>query len=210
VIPVHGLPTICLITSATEAELALVAQLVDVGARWFQLRVKDGPDREFFARGIRLQNQLAGSDALFSVNDRADIAAGCGAGGLHLGQRDLDLADARRLLPDACIGVSVHDGMEAEHAAGADYVGTGALFTTQTKANARPLSDDRRRAVQCAFRGPIVGIGGIEPANVGRLPPLGIRHVAVSHAVFGAADPIAAFLAIAAGLGAAPTDAAGR
>jgi thiamine-phosphate pyrophosphorylase len=202
--PVHGLPTICLITSATDAELALITRLVDAGARWFQLRVKDEPDREVFARGVRLKERLTGTGALLSVNDRADIASACGAGGLHLGQDDLDLVDARRLLPDACIGVSVHDGAEAQHAAGADYVGTGAFFTTRTKADARPLTRDRLHAVQSSFSGPIVGIGGITPDNVGELAPLGIRHVAVSSAVFGADDPVAAFRALAAGLGAAP------
>jgi thiamine-phosphate pyrophosphorylase len=209
-IPVHGLPTVCLITSASDAELALVTRLVDSGARWFQLRVKDQPDREFFARAVRLRERLAGSDCLLSVNDRVDIAAACGAGGLHLGQDDLPLAEARRLLPDACIGISVHDGAEAERAAGTDYVGTGAFFTTRTKSDARPLSRDRLRAVQSSFSGPIVGIGGITPDNVGQLPPLGIHHVAVSSAVFGADDPVAAFQAIAAGLGAPPPGPGGR
>ena len=208
-IPVHGLPTICLITSATDVELALIGPLVDAGARWFQLRVKGQPDGEVCARGERLGERLARSDVLLSVNDRADIAAACGAGGLHLGQDDLDLPDARRLLPDACIGISVHDGREAEHAAGADYVGTGAFFTTRTKTDARPLSRDRLRAVQRAYPGPIIGIGGITPDNVGQLPALGIRHVAVSGAVFGADDPVAAFRAIASELGRG-TDGPGR
>ncbi|MGD2062938.1 MAG: thiamine phosphate synthase [Nitrospirota bacterium] len=208
-IPAHGLPAICLITSGSETELTIVARLVEAGARWFQLRVKDQPDREVYSRGVRLRERLSGSDALFSLNDRADIAAACGAGGLHLGQEDLDLADARRLLPKACIGVSVHEGVEAARAAEADYVGTGAFFTTQTKADARPLSRDRLHAVQSSFSGPIVGIGGITPDNVDQLPPLGIRHVAISSAVFGVDDPVGAFRAIAVTLAGPPADAAG-
>jgi thiamine-phosphate pyrophosphorylase len=203
-IPDHGLPTICLITSGSDAELAIVRRLLAVGARWFQLRVKGERDHETYSRGVRLREQLDGSDTLLTVNDRADIAAACDADGLHLGQGDLDLEDARRLLPQACIGVSVHDGVEAGRAAAADYLGTGAFFATQTKDDARPLSRDRLRAVQSAYSGPIVGIGGITPTNVGELTALGVYRVAVSQAVFGADDPAAAFVAIAAALGTPP------
>jgi len=199
-IPAAGLPRICLITDGAERDLAVIADLVAAGASWFQLRAKGVPDRELFARGVRLRERLARSDALFSVNDRADIAAACGAAGLHLGQDDLSIEDARRLLPTACIGVSVHDGREAEAAAGADYVGTGALFPTPTKRDARPLSGERLREVQRAYAGPVVGIGGITAANAAELVALGIHHVAVASAVFAAPDPVAAFRSLAARL----------
>lgn len=207
-IPAAGLPRICLITDGAERDLAVIADLVAAGAGWFQLRAKGVPDREIFARGVRLREQLARSGALFSVNDRADIAAACGAAGLHLGQDDLRVEDARRLLPKACIGVSVHDGREAEAAATADYVGTGALFPTLTKQDARPLTRERLRAVQSAYTGPVVGIGGITPANAAELVALGIHHVAVASTVFAASDPVAAFLALTARLTIPRADAA--
>jgi len=199
-IPAAGLPRICLITDGTERDLAVIIGLVAAGARWFQLRAKGVPDRELFARAVRLRELLARGDALFSVNDRADIAAACGAAGLHLGQDDLTIEDARRLLPKACIGVSVHDGREAEAAAAADYVGTGALFPTPTKEDARPLTRERLREVQSVYAGPLVAIGGITPANAAQLVPLGIHHVAVASAVFAAPDPVAAFRSLAAQL----------
>lgn len=196
-IPADGLPQICLITDGNERDLAVITQLIAAGAHWFQLRVKGVPDREVFARGVRLRERLDGSAALFTVNDRADIAIACGAAGLHLGQDDLPIDDARHLLPRACIGVSVHDGQEAAAAADADYIGTGALFPTPTKPDARPLSQERLREVQSAFNGPVVAIGGITPENVGQLAPLGIRHVAIASAVFAAPDPVGAFRSLA-------------
>jgi thiamine-phosphate pyrophosphorylase len=196
-IPAAGLPHICLITDGSERDLAVIAGLVAAGARWFQLRAKAVSDREFFARAVRLRERLDGSDALLTVNDRADVAIASGAAGLHLGQDDLRVEDARRLLPKACIGVSVHDGAEAAAAAAADYVGTGALFPSATKQDARPLTRERLRAVQAAYPGPVVGIGGITAANVAQLAALGIRHLAVASAVFAAADPVAAFRSLA-------------
>lgn len=206
-IPAAGLPRICLITDGAERDLAVIIGLVAAGARWFQLRAKGVPDRELFARAVRLRERLARGDVLFSVNDRADLAAACGAAGLHLGQDDLPIEDARRLLPKACIGVSVHDGREAGAAAGADYVGTGALFPTSTKGDARVLNRKRLREVQSAYAGPVVAIGGITPANAAQLAPLGIRHVAVASAVFAAPDPLAAYCSIAAQLIPPPADA---
>lgn len=196
------LPPICLITTGDDDALAVIDRLLDAGARWFQLRAKGVADRDLYRRGERLATRLTAVGGLLTINDRADVAAALGAG-LHLGQDDLPLVEARRLLPDAVIGVSVHDQAEATAAAaaGADYVGCGALFPTTTKGDARPLAPAALGEIVAAFPGPVIGIGGVTPDNAGSLTTTGLAGVAVAAAVFSAPDPVAAYHHLAAALG---------
>jgi len=191
VTPLHS---ICLITTGDDAALEVVEALLGAGARWFQLRAKGIADHDLFRRGERLATRLDAVGGLLTINDRADIAAALGAG-LHLGQDDLPLTEARQLLPDVVIGLSVHDQAEttAAAAAGADYVGCGALFPTTTKDDARPLSAEALREIVAAFPGPVVGIGGVTPNNAGSLAATGLAGVAVASAVFQTPDPVAAY-----------------
>jgi len=188
------LPPICLITTGDDTALEVVEALLDAGARWFQLRAKGIADRDLFHRGERLAARLHAAGGLLTINDRADVAAALGAG-LHLGQNDLPLTEARRLLPNAVIGISVHDQAEAAAAtaAGGDYVGCGALFPTTTKADTHPLSAATLQEIVAAFPGPVVGIGGVTPDNAATLATAGLAGVAVAAAVFQAADPVAAY-----------------
>jgi thiamine-phosphate pyrophosphorylase len=143
----------------------LAKKLCTGGARLLQLRVKDLPTREFLtiAHEVRLICQQAG--CLLLINDRADIALAVDADGVHIGQEDLPLAAARTVLgPHKIIGVSTHDADQAVTAerGGADYLGFGPLFGTNTKATgytARGL--DQLRAIRVLVRLPIVAIGGI-------------------------------------------------
>jgi len=196
------LPPICLITTGDDRAVEVVEALLDAGARWFQLRAKGIADRDLYRRGERLAARVTTAGGLLTINDRADLAAALGAG-LHLGQNDLPFTEARRLLPAATIGLSVHDGSEATlaAAAGADYVGCGALFPTTTKADACPLAATDLAAIVAAFPGPVVGIGGVTPDNAAPLPATGLAGVAVAAAVFQATDPAAAYLRLLAALG---------
>ncbi len=195
---VPSLPPICLITTGDDRALAAVEALLEAGARWFQLRAKGVTDLELHARGERLAARITAAGGLLTVNDRADVAAALGAA-LHLGQDDLPLDEARRLLPEAIIVLSFHDRAEAAAAAaaGADYVGCGALFPTTTKGDARPLSTEALREIVAAFPGPVVGIGGITPDHVPPLATTGLAGVAVAAAVFDAPDPVAAYRRLA-------------
>jgi thiamine-phosphate pyrophosphorylase len=149
------------------------------------------------ARRLRDVTQNAG--ALMIVNDRADVAAIVGADGVHLGQDDLPVAAARRLLrAGAVIGKSTHNIAQARSAVeeGADYIGVGPMFPTQTK-QAGPVAGVKYlRQVVSEISLPHVAIGGITAGNVGQLVSAGARRVAVCSAVIAAEDPAAAAAAI--------------
>ncbi len=120
---------------------------------------------------------------------------------MHIGQSDAACAQARAVLgPDAIIGVSVQtvDQAQAAQAAGADYLGVGALAATSTKAGAEVLTPDELRAICRAVDIPVVGIGGLNERTVGLLAGTGVAGAAVVSALFAADDPQAAASALAA------------
>jgi thiamine-phosphate pyrophosphorylase len=129
------------------------------------LRVKDLPSREFLSLAQQVRDVCRRHGCVLVINDRADIALAVDADGVHVGQEDLPLAAARKVLgPHKIVGVSTHDlaqAQEAEHG-GADYIGFGPLFGTTTKAtgySARGL--EQLREIRAVVRLPIVAIGGI-------------------------------------------------
>lgn len=130
-----------------------------------QLRVKQVSSRAFLAIAREVRDICRQYDCLLIINDRADIALAVNADGVHVGQEDMPLAAARKVLgPDKIIGVSTHDPEQALLAerGGADYIGFGPLFGTNTKATgytARGL--DHLREMRVLVRLPIVAIGGI-------------------------------------------------
>lgn len=151
-----------------RAELSyinLAEQLCAGGAKLLQLRIKDQASHEFLRIARQVQAICRRAGCLLIINDRADIARAVGAAGVHVGQADLPVAAARKVLgPEAIIGVSTHDLAQATAAAqsGADYIGFGPLFGTQTKTtgySARGL--DQLRTIRAHVSLPIVAIGGI-------------------------------------------------
>jgi thiamine-phosphate pyrophosphorylase len=127
------------------------------------------------------------------VNDRPDVAIAAGADGVHVGPDDLSVADVRRIAGAALlVGASTHDLDEATAAvaAGADYCGVGAMFATETKPDRPPSGPEYLREYLRIFpRVPHLAIGGISPANVGRLAGAGAAGVAVCGAVCRAERP---------------------
>jgi thiamine-phosphate pyrophosphorylase len=123
--------------------------------------------------------------ALFIVNDHADIALAVDADGVHLGQDDLPLAVARRIMGDRIIGISTHALSEAVAAArgGADYIGFGPIFPTATKDAGNPQGPGALRPIIAAVRIPVIAIGGIAPGNAASVAVAGCRHVAVSSGI---------------------------
>jgi thiamine-phosphate pyrophosphorylase len=162
------------------------------GVDVFQLREKALPDRELLAcaRDVRRWTREVG--ALFIVNDRPDIARLCEADGVHLGQDDVTVKDARRILgPGAIIGASTHSVEQLQRAIldGADYVGIGPTFPSKTKTFEHFPGLDFVRAASAETSLPAFALGGIGPENIGAVVAAGGRRVAVSSAVCASDDP---------------------
>ena len=167
----------------------------------FQLRVKDVDEHELARLAEPLQRICADADVAFIVNDSMALAKRLGTDGVHLGQSDGDVRDARALLgPSAQIGKTCHDSrhfaMEAGEAS-ADSVAFGAFYPTTTKpSNYRP-DPAILTWWSTLFEIPCVAIGGITPGNAGPLVDAGADFVAVCQAVWGKDDPGAAVQAFA-------------
>lgn len=164
--------------------------------RTFQLRMKTPETRAFYEMAAALCPLVQGGGGTFIVNDRCDVALAVGADGVHLGQEDLPLADARPMLGrEKRIGVSTHNlaqALEAE-AGGADYIGFGPIFPTTTKENPDPVVGVAGlREVRARVRIPIVAIGGITARNAAEVMAAGADAVAVVSAILAAPDPQAA------------------
>ena len=156
------------------------------GADIVQLREKKISDDVFLAFAADLRELTDEMGKLFIVNDRPDIAAIVGADGVHLGQHDLPVGEARRLLrPGAVVGRSTHSIAQARAAVneGADYVSIGPVFQTDTKDAGAPIEPDCLAEVCREISVPVVAIGGITAENLGQLVAAGVRHIAVCSAV---------------------------
>lgn len=173
-----------------------VRMALDSKVRTFQLRMKTMETRAFFEMAAALCPLVQSGGGAFIVNDRCDVALAVGADGVHLGQEDLPLADARAILGgEKLIGISTHtlgQALEAE-AGGADYIGFGPIFPTTTKENPDPVVGVAGlREVRARLRIPIVAIGGITVRNAAEVMAAGADAVAAVSAVLAATDPEAA------------------
>ncbi|MCJ7822785.1 MAG: thiamine phosphate synthase [Armatimonadetes bacterium] len=170
------------------------------GARLIQLREKSLPDRELWEIAIELRRLTRDRGALFVVNDRLDLALAVGADGVHLGQDDLPIPAARRILgPDAVIGASAADEQEAKAAEeqGATYIGVGSVFATTSKSDAgEAIGIARIAEIRRATQIPVIAIGGINEDNVASVIRGGAHGVAVISAVAEAEDMEAATSAL--------------
>lgn len=165
------------------------------GATCVQLREKTLDDGAFLAEARALLPLCHRYGAPLILNDRLDLALACGADGVHVGQDDLPVEEVRRRAGRGLIvGVSAHNVAEARRAyeGGADYLGSGAVFGTATKADVTPLPLETLAAVCAAVPIPVVAIGGITRENLPRLAGTGIAGAAVVSGIFGAADITAA------------------
>jgi thiamine-phosphate pyrophosphorylase len=171
----------------------IVRAAVVGGVTCVQLREKSCPTGEFVAEARAVRKALRGTGVPLIINDRIDVALAVKADGVHLGQTDMALADARAILgPAMLIGIStecVDDAVCAE-AEGADYVGISPVFATPTKTDTAPaLGLDGIRAIRSRISIPMVGIGGIGPINAAEVIRAGCDGIAVVSAIVSAADP---------------------
>jgi len=181
----------------------LVWAVLAGGAPALQLRETGASDKDTLAMAAEVRQMTDETGRLMIVNNRPDIAAMVGADGVHLGQDDLPLADARRLLrPGAVVGRSTHTPEQVRIAAteGADYISVGPIFETTTKDAGPPVGVDLvARAVETVTV-PVIAIGGITAENVSQVVAAGASGVAVCSAVCGADDPRSATEAVLAAM----------
>jgi thiamine-phosphate pyrophosphorylase len=169
----------------------VAGQMIKGGAGIIQLRCKDLNTREFLSIAKDLKEICAGKGVLFIVNDSLEVALAAKADGCHVGQEDLPVVEARRLMPiDMMLGCSVNTVKEALKAQKdeADYLGVGAVFATATKASSKAMGLERIREIKKVTSLPIVAIGGINRKNIGKVIKAGADSAAVISAVMGMDD----------------------
>ena len=175
----------------------LLRALLSGGARMLQLRAKALSPRDFLDLARETRKLTGSHGCRLIVNDRVDIALSCGADGVHLGQDDLPLHAARKLMGDKIIGISTHEveqAKEAEHG-GADYIGFGPMFGTMTKSTGYTArGPGMLRSVRAAVTIPIVAIGGITEHNVTEVWQAGADSAAIISDIL-QADDVAAKVA---------------
>ncbi|MFH2132486.1 MAG: thiamine phosphate synthase, partial [bacterium] len=155
--------------SRGRSTLEVVTAAIQGGVTCVQLREKACSTREFMDEALALKSVLLRYGIPLLINDRVDIALAVNADGVHLGQSDMRIADARRILrPTMIVGISaesVADAIQAE-AEGADYIGISPVFATGTKTDtAPPLGLEGVRRIREQVKIPLVGIGGIHAGN---------------------------------------------
>jgi len=173
------------------------------GADAIQLRETKVTDDVMLALAAELREVTDETGKLLIVNNRPDIASLISADGVHLGQHDMPVTEARKLLrPGAIVGKSIHNIAQARAAVneGADYISVGPIFQTETKDAGPPVGLELLEEVSKEISLPLVPIGGINADNVAQLVGAGAKRVAVCSAVCRAKDPKAAAAALKAGL----------
>ena len=161
------------------------------GVTILQLREKQAPYEELVKTAMRLKPLCRRYGVPLIINDDVEAALEADADGVHVGQEDLAVAEARRILgPEKIIGASAHNREEALEAQrqGADYLGSGAVFGSSTKKDATTLSREELTAVCRAVSIPVAAIGGITEENCLELAGTGVSGIAVVSALFAAAD----------------------
>lgn len=172
--------------------LGVCKDVLENGATFLQIREKDLDANSFVAEAAGLKDLCARYKVPYVVNDSVEIALAINADGVHAGQSDIKGRDIRAMIgPDKILGISagtVEEAIAAERA-GADYIGVGAVFGTDTKKNARRLSVEKLKEISSAVSIPVVAIGGIHGGNLMELSGSGVNGVAVVSAIFAAEDP---------------------
>ncbi len=169
----------------------VIREALEGGATFMQIREKELPYEEFLALAKEVKKVTDEFQVPYVVDDEVEIAKCIDADGVHIGQSDKTLEEARAILgPDKIIGVSVQTVEQAVLAErnGADYLGVGSIFTTSTKLDADDVSLETLRAICDAVQIPVVAIGGIKADNILQLKGTNVDGVAVVSGIFGAED----------------------
>lgn len=168
-----------------------VLQAIEGGATLIQLREKELSEKEFLDEAFSIKKICSSKKIPLIINDNVKIAKATDACGVHIGQSDMELKEARKILgADKIIGVScqtVEQALQAEKN-GADYLGVGAIFSTSTKTDADNVSISTLKEICRAVKIPVVAIGGISLQNMSQLKGSGIAGVSVISAIFAQQD----------------------
>jgi thiamine-phosphate pyrophosphorylase len=174
-----------------RSHVEAAAQAIRGGAMAIQLRDKLLSKKELLPIAQELKNLCAEHNLLFIMNDYLDLALATDADGLHLGQDDLPVRVARKLLPiDKILGISTTtvDQAVAAESEGADYIAVGSIYPTSSKETAKVVGLDRLRQIRQAVTLPLVAIGGVTKDNVGKVMAAGANSVAIISAILQAKD----------------------
>lgn len=181
---------------AIDKDLCKIAKnAIRGGVRFIQLRDKSSSDSLLLKEAIDLKNVTAESGCTLIINDRPDIAMISGVGGVHLGQDDISLRDARKLMgSEKIIGVSTHNLEQALKAEsdGADYIGVGPIFHTGTKPHLKAIGTGIVEKVVSAVKIPAFFIGGIDSHNIDEILEKGGAAVAVASYIINSDDTTSA------------------
>ena len=180
-----------LLYAISDGNLPALEAALRGGATMVQLRVKGLDDEALLAVAHKAKAVTDKYNVPLIINDRADIAHAIDAAGAHLGLKDGDLRETRAFLgPEKILGATARTVEQAlaAQAAGADYLGSGAVFGTSTKADAVPMTLGLFKEICGCVKIPVVAIGGIDCSNIAQLKGCGMAGFAVSSGVFGAKD----------------------
>ena len=169
----------------------VVKESLEGGVTFLQLREKQLDEEHFLEEAKELQGLCREYNVPFIINDNVDIALAMNADGVHIGQSDMAMKEAREKLgPDKIIGVSAHTKEEAllAQAQGADYLGVGAVFPTGSKDDAESVSYETLKAICEVVSIPVVAIGGISKENLHKLSKSGISGISVISAIYAQPD----------------------
>ena len=165
-----------------------VTEAIEGGVTIVQLRAKDISAAEFYNMALKIKMITGYYNMPLIINDRVDIAIAADADGVHTGQEDLPVKEVRKLIGiNKIMGISVSNITEAEKAErdGADYLGAGAMFPTDTKLDAKYVSIEELREIKKKVQIPVVAIGGINAGNAEKIFCAGADGIAVVSAVLG-------------------------
>ncbi|MGN1192065.1 MAG: thiamine phosphate synthase [Dorea sp.] len=174
-----------------ETLYSQVEKTLEGGTTFVQLREKDLDEEHFLEEAKEIKELCGRYHVPFVINDNVEIALAMDADGVHVGQSDMEAGDVRsKLGPDKIIGVSAQTVEQAVLAEkrGADYLGVGAVFHTDSKADAADVSHETLKAICESVRIPVIAIGGISRDNVSELAGTGICGIAVISAIFAQKD----------------------
>jgi len=157
-----------------------IEEAIKGGVGIVQLREKNISTKDFYEKALKVKEICKNYGVLFIINDRLDIAQAVGADGVHLGQSDMPIEEARKILKDKfLIGATARNIEEAKKVelSGADYIGSGAIFGTSTKDNAKKLEMEELKKIVASVKMPVFAIGGININNVGSLKNIGLQGI---------------------------------
>lgn len=176
----------------TDKFLKTIEEAIKGGVTVVQIREKTADTLDFYNLAIKVKEITKKYDVPLIINDRVDVALAIDADGVHVGQSDMPCDVTRKLIgPNKILGVSAHNIEEARKAEsdGADYIGSGAVFPTSTKADANSVSKQELKNIVESINIPVVAIGGISEDNAHELTDTGIAGLSVVSAIMSSENP---------------------